>query len=131
MAETSQEDTTLLCMVIMAFIFFSFLLPKVEEGFNNDKKRYKEKMTVIDPIKNSEGINKFDTKKCSKDCCLHTQWPIPHLEKKDMNSKDSKNSLIGSNFMCANGNGGGCLCLNKEDLTYLGERGKNRKSCKE
>ena len=121
---TGTEDTTLLCCVIMAFIFFSFLLPTLEEKFTNDKKRYKENMRVVDPIKNSEGINKFDEKMCSKECCLHTQWPYPHMKKTEMSEK-----YIGSNHMCANGEGGGCLCVTKEDLKYLEERGKNRKSC--
>lgn len=118
-----REDTTLLCCVIMAFVFFSFLLPTLEEGFENDKKRYKEKMTVLNPNENSKGIIKFDTKKCSKDCCAHTQWPYPHQKKLPEN-------FIGSNLMCANGQGGGCLCVEKTDLTYLEERGKNREICK-
>ena len=27
-------------------------------------------------------IVKLDTNKCSRDCCLHTQWPAPHMPKK-------------------------------------------------
>ena len=117
---TRQKDTILVIGIIMAYVFFNNILPLLEKMFNKDHSDLKEKMEALS---NPNKINKFDTKKCSKSCCLHTQWKIPHLK------HEIPKGYVGSNFMCANGSGGGCLCVTKKDLKYLTERGDNKPPC--
>ena len=104
--------------VIAAVVFFIFILPRLEKKYVQEEEEFKETMKSL----KSNSIRKLDTNKCSRDCCLHTQWPAPHMPKR----KSSK--YIGSNFMC-NGNGGGCLCVTKKDKNYLARRGRNFMPC--
>lgn len=117
---TSEKDTILVFGVIIAFLFFTYILPYLESQFNEDKKVLKEGMEVLD---NHHKLNKLDLKQCSKNCCLHTQWTVPHIKNK------IPKGYVGSNLMCANGNGGGCLCVTPKDLKYLEDRGKNKTPC--
>ena len=119
--KTSEKDTILVVGVILAFLFFTYLLPSLEKQFNKDKEQFKENMEIISKDTN---INKFDLKQCSKSCCLHTQWTVPHLK-----GKEVPKGYTGSNFMCANGSGGGCLCVKNKDLEYLEGRAFNQPKC--
>jgi hypothetical protein len=116
---SANSNNTLMYAVIIAIIFFVFILPKLEKKHVEEELVVKENM---ESLKNSRTIRKLDTNKCSTDCCNHTQWPVPHMP----NKKPSK--YIGSNLMC-NGNGGGCLCVTKEDKDFLYKRGKNFLPC--
>jgi len=119
---TSEKDIILVISVIIIFLFFTYILPFIEKQFEKDNEELKEQM---ESLNNPENINRFDLKKCSKDCCLHNQWDVPHMKK----NKLIEEGYVGSNLMCGNGSTGGCLCLKKKDLDYLEERGTNRKSC--
>tara|TARA_E500000178_G_scaffold250079_1_gene246707 strand:- start:7076 stop:7444 length:369 start_codon:yes stop_codon:yes gene_type:complete len=119
--KTSDKDTILVFGVIIAFLFFTYLMPLLEKQFNQDKQILKEGMQVLG---NDHKINKFDTKQCSKNCCLHTQWSVPHIK------NEPPKGYVGSNLMCANGSGGGCLCVTAKDMKTLEERGGNRTECK-
>lgn len=76
-----------------------------------------EKMTEPRIIGNK--FNKLDTNTCSRDCCRHVQWQVPHL------NQSENNNLVGSNLMCNGGTGGGCVCLNENEKTYLSNRADN------
>jgi hypothetical protein len=117
---SSTNNNTLMYAVIIAVIFFVFILPRLEKKHVQEEQIVKENM---ESLKKSNLIRKLDTNKCSTDCCNHTQWPVPHMPTK----KSSK--YVGSNLMC-NGNGGGCLCVTKEDKDYLSKRGRNFLPCK-
>jgi hypothetical protein len=118
--KTSDKDTILVFGVIIAFLFFTYIMPLLEKQFNDDKKILKEGMQVLG---NDHKINRLDLKQCSKNCCLHTQWSVPHIK------HQPPKGYVGSNLMCANGSGGGCLCVTPKDLKNLEERGGNRTAC--
>ena len=118
----SDNNKVLLYVVIAAIVFFMFILPELEKCYARDNKIIQEKMASLGAISN-KNITKFDKLKCSRDCCLYSQWPVPHMPKK----KSGK--YVGSNLMCNGGVGGGCLCVTDEQLHYLGQRGMNYKPC--
>lgn len=122
---SGSNNEVLMYAIVLGAIFFIFILPRIEKKYNQEedemKKQVVEKMTSLLKAK-KDNILKLDRRKCSRDCCLHTQWPAPHMPEK------KSDKYIGSNFMC-NGNGGGCLCVSKEDTDYLAERGYNNRPC--
>lgn len=105
--------------IILAIIFFVFILPRLEKKFAQEQQEVREKMESLKGGK----IKKIDQNKCSRDCCLHTQWPVPHMPEK------KSDKYIGTNFMCNGGVGGGCLCVTKEDNKYLAQRAHNFLPC--
>lgn len=99
--------------IILALIIYTNLMPLLDE-------KVTETMAELNliPVEN----NTMHKKECSRDCCKHTQWPAPHQKK-------SESETSTSNLMCNGGTGGGCLCVDNDDVTYLSERGGNIKSC--
>jgi hypothetical protein len=109
----SQEQRTLVYIIIGAFVFFFLVMPMLS------------KETFVETAENVSSLPKIDTNVCSRDCCLHTQWPVAHAPvNKEMAAK-----YIGSNMMCNNGGSGntqgGCVCFSKSDFNYLANRGTN------
>jgi hypothetical protein len=102
--ELTQTDLILIG-VIVGLIFMLYVMPTVSEGMAEVAK---EKSSVV----------KVDMNTCSRSCCKHTQWPVPHMKNEDKEH-------VGSNLMCNAGNGGGCVCVNDADKTYLTSRGQN------
>ena len=115
----SEDKNIIIYAIIIAVIFFCFILPTLEKKFNEEQVEIREKMESLTGGK----IVKLDTNKCSRDCCLHTQWPAPHMPKK------KNNKYISTNFMCNGGVGGGCLCVSKKDKSFLSKRGNNYLGC--
>lgn len=101
-SKTSNNCTMII--IIAALLFFFVILPMLD-------KKNKEDMT------NLENTMKLDTRMCSKECCNHTQWPVPH----DTRSKEMKGKYTGSNLTCESG----CLCVEQKDLDMLSQRGSN------
>ena len=64
---------------------------------------------------------KLDTNACSKECCAHSQWKVP----KEVKPYNVPEGMVGSNLSCNYGEGGGCLCVSKNDIQYLANRGGN------
>lgn len=94
-------NKNLIIVVGIVFIYIKYILPLLY--------KYTENMSNVE-----QGLRKLDTNMCSKDCCNHTQWPVPH-------SKKSETKYIGSNLTCSSG----CLCVEKQDLEQLTRRGAN------
>ena len=118
---SGSNNEVLMYAIVLGAIFFLFVLPKIEKKYHQEEDEMIEKMTSLINAKKNE-IKKLDRNKCSRDCCLHTQWPAPHMPEK------KSDKYVGSNFMC-NGNGGGCLCVSKDDKDYLAKRGLNFRPC--
>ena len=116
-----DDNRVLMYAVILGAIFFFYLLPRIEKKYAKEDFEMIEKMTSLIKTKKDK-ILKIDRIKCSKDCCLHSQWPVPHMPE----NKNSKH--VNTNLMC-NGEGSGCVCLNKKQKNYLSERGKNYSKC--
>ena len=119
----SGDDLIVVYAIILGVFFFFCVLPMIE------KKHLKEveKMTNT---KNALKIimhDKIDTNKCSKQCCKHTQWPLPKeiQHTGDLTPEQMKN-LVPSNLTCNHGNGGGCVCLEKKQFDTLAKRGNNK-----
>ena len=100
--------------IILALIIYTNFIPLLNEKIT-------ETMAEID-FESLESVA-VDNKKCSRDCCTHSQWSVLHQK----TSKASKS--VASNLMCNGGSGGGCGCLEDKDVTYLSERGGNVSSC--
>ena len=118
-----RPNIILICVIILAILFFTFIMPIVEKYNNVDNKIFKENLeNVLQDVP-----VKIDTNKCAKSCCLHTEWPLPpELQQQDLSPEELK-KYIPSNFSCNFGskNGSGCVCYTKEDSNYLTNKGGN------
>ncbi len=118
-----QEETqVVIYMTIIAIVFFCFIMPKLEKYHARDTAQIKEKMESLTSNSNKE-ILKVDELKCSKECCNHTQWPVPHMPKVE------STKYVPTNFMCSGGNSAGCPCITEDQLKRLSSRGKNFTGC--
>lgn len=62
---------------------------------------------------------------CSKSCCS-SQWPVPFSITPDDYVLMSNKEFVPSNLTCNNGfQDAGCLCLTKEQSSFLRHRGNN------
>ena len=105
--------------VILALIIYTNYMPI----FNDKIKKVTEQMVGVTIFNNEETVNNVHNNKCSRDCCKHSQWPTP------FRAKSEEDNNVSSNLMCNGGNGGGCVCMNKDDVAYLSERGGNGATC--
>lgn len=106
-------------MVILVgvLVFFLVIMPLLEEKNRSEKERFTNK---VDTAKYTIGDKfKLDTKECSKDCCKHVQWKVPHMP------ESKRENVLGTNLMCNHGVGGGCVCAEKDDIKFLTNRGDN------
>lgn len=116
------NNNLVLTMVLLgAVFFFIFIMPTIESKQKKDLNKLKE---GFDNKPNNE-IRKLDRNICSKQCCNHSQWPVPHDAKTGPIPKDKLNNYIGTNLSCNFGDGSGCLCVTKDDFNYLANRGGN------
>ena len=115
-----ENNMFLINAIIVIILFFIFIMPAIEKCYNDETKELVEKLENIMDIK-------VDTNKCSKSCCINSGWPLPkELQPTDMTS-DELTKYIPTNFSCNLGsnNGGGCVCVTKNDYELLGNRGNN------
>jgi len=98
------------CIILMLCIFFIFILPKLEKKYKNNQEEFASLV-----LKSTGPKLKIDKNMCSRDCCKWSQYKPPFM-------KHKKNKYIGSNFMCNNGNGQGCVCFDKKDFNKLANR---------
>jgi hypothetical protein len=116
-----DNNKILLYGIIVAVVFFVFIMPLIEKCYNAEKHELVEKLeNLMNPIK-------LDTNKCSRSCCVNSGWEYPkELQPKDMTAEELKN-YIPTNFSCNLGSntGGGCVCVSKDDYEVLGSRGSN------
>jgi hypothetical protein len=121
--ESKLSDNKILGLIILGIIiFFTFILPIIDNKNKQCIDEINEKLTNITNITNTP---KLDTNICSKQCCNHTQWPVPDdVKTKEISDKDME-KYIGTNLSCNFGSGSGCLCVTKDDFKYLANRGSN------
>ena len=122
-----NKNQALVLAILLIIIFFVFVLPKIDAANKKEQllllQKIKEKLENTDNTDNTP--TKIDKLICSKQCCKHTQWPVP----KDMLTRDmtdeQASKFIGTNMSCNLGNGSGCVCATKDDFDYLATRGAN------
>lgn len=73
---------------------------------------------------NNPGLDIFNNSMCSKSCCSR-QWPTPFPQEYDPEICPYKNNFIPNQYTCMGPQGVGCLCLDRQDATYLYNRGNN------
>jgi hypothetical protein len=105
----NDNNKILLYVILGAIIFFIFIMPMLDSNLNK-----------TEGLDNTDNIKKLDLNMCSQLCCNQTQWPVAHMPKNEK-TKD----FVGSNLSCNFGRGSGCLCVKKEDMNYLTDRGGN------
>lgn len=122
-SNASRDDLIVVYAIILGVFFFFCILPMIE------KKHLKEveKMTNTKKALKMMLHSKIDTTKCSKQCCKHTQWPVPkELRPKGNMTDEELKDVVGSNLTCNHGSGGGCVCLKKDQFKQLASRGDNK-----
>lgn len=110
--------------VILALVFFLFIMPYLEKCYMEDKNVLKEK---LENIFNNSSIDPIDLKKCSRSCCINSGWPYPEeVLDNDIDADELKN-YVPNNFSCMYGSNinSGCLCLTQKDLTTLTNKAGN------
>ena len=117
---SGESNLILATSIVFIIIFFIIIMPNIQECFNN------ETTDIIDKLDNVTSI-KMDTKKCSRDCCINSGWPLPKELQSNNLSPDELKNYIPNNFSCNFGSstGGGCVCVTKDDNELLGSRVNN------
>jgi hypothetical protein len=114
-----NNNHTLVLIILGIIIFFVFILPIIDNKNKQSINKIKESLS------NTSEQLKLDKNICSKQCCKHVQWPVPHdAITKEISDKDME-KYIGTNLTCNLGSGSGCLCVTKDDFNYLSNRGSN------
>jgi hypothetical protein len=112
-------DNKLLAIILfIIFIFFVFFLPFFDNMKEHEQQIFNENFDNMI-------VNQIDKKFCSKQCCKHVQWPVTFNTKNPKLSDTLLDDFIGTNFTCNGGDGGGCVCIKKEDYEYLSNHGQD------
>lgn len=117
-------NLNLIILIVVSVIILYLLVPQVKSETKIEKLTGTkiEKLTGIDEsAETTDELKKLDQNKCSKHCCKHTQWAVPH----DVQPTDEYENYVGSNLSCNFGAGSGCLCVTKKDMHYMSSRGSN------
>ena len=119
---TQNNDTkSLLYVIVGAIIFFLIVMPLLSRSCDRRNREVREKLSNI-----GKNISKIDTRMCSPQCCKFTQWQLPkEIQPKGPMTEDQLKDVIGSNFSCGWGEGGGCVCLTKDDFNMLSDHAGN------
>lgn len=135
-----DDDDILLIVILLISLFiiyyvYPFIIKKkIKEQFQINNKinddifnkanidYYHNDNTIINNMNNKS--QRIDLKPCSKQCCKFVQWPVPFNTKNPIVSDDTLNNYIGSNLSCNLGDGGGCVCITKDDYNYLSNHGQ-------
>ena len=71
---------------------------------------------------------KLENKMCSKSCCS-PQWGVSPESDDRIQPNDLGTKFLPTNYMCSGDNpgdkGNGCVCVDKDTFSYLGNRGGN------
>ena len=121
--KSKLSDNEMLGLIIIGIIiFFTVILPIIDNKNKQSIDKINEQLTNQT---NQVNRPKLETNMCSKQCCNHTQWPVPDDVKiKDM-SDEEMGKYVPTNLSCNFGSGSGCLCVTKDDFKYLSNRGSN------
>jgi len=109
----------LIILIFVGFVFFFVFMPFI------DRQNNKEQIENFNNLISDDMLVKIDKNICSKQCCKHTQWPIPFNTQDPSIDNNLFKNFIGTNLSCNNGpSGGGCVCVTKDDYNYLINHGQ-------
>lgn len=115
-ARLSSDDSIIsLCAILMAFLFFKFILPSIE-------RRYKRRLEKMSNVRNLLGLSdkyKLDKSICSKQCCFLGNYPNDIIPKGSLTKEQLKN-YVPTGYSCRNG----CHCVTKDQADIIGNRGE-------
>lgn len=123
-SNNKNDNTVLIWGIIIVAVFFFVIMPSIEKCYAQERSQLRE---TLANVSNGNTINGIDTNKCARSCCINTGWAYPpELRPNDVSEEEMKN-YIPSNFSCNFGsdNGGGCVCVKKDDFKHLSSRGGN------
>jgi hypothetical protein len=115
-----NNKNVLLGVVIGAVVFFVVVLPLIDKQNKKETKKIKEKLENA-----TNSLGKIDQRRCSRDCCKHTQWPVSHNVLSGEIPQAELDTYVSNNFGCTWGQGSGCPCVTKADFNALSARGGN------
>ena len=117
----------IIIIIILILIYIFILNPYLEKQNINEKFQITEEFENLQNIINNPlKVYQVDKNICSKQCCKFEQWPIPFNTVNPNIDKKILNNFIGTNLSCNNGpDGGGCLCMTKDDFNYIANRGQS------
>lgn len=120
----SENNQIFFYSVILALVFFLFIMPYLEKCYMADKNSLKEK---LENIFNKSQIDPIDRRKCSRSCCVNSGWPYPNELLDNDIDKDELKKYVPNNFSCNYGENinSGCLCLTQGDLDTLTNKAGN------
>ena len=83
----------------------------------------------LSPVASNDIDNyKLENKMCSKSCCS-SQWGVKPEPDDRIKPNDLGTKFLPTNYMCSGDNpgdkGNGCVCVDKDTFSYLGNRGGN------
>jgi len=116
----SQDNSIFIYSIIIAVVFFIFIMPFIETCQIKDKENFEAQ---LDNVLNGDPKFLFNNK-CSRSCCKNTGWPYPpELLENDIDKEELK-KYIPNNFSCSLGSdvNGGCLCMTQADKDNLTKR---------
>jgi hypothetical protein len=112
----ASDDTIIsFCAVVMAFIFFKYILPSIEKRF---QLRVEKMTNVRNALKLSDKF-KLDKSICSKQCCHLGVIPEHLIPEGPIPKEELKNYVKDSGYSCRNG----CRCVHKKLYNLIGDRG--------
>lgn len=119
--------TIISCVFIINYIYPYIITQNKKEEFELDNKINDIVKNVSTYYDNSklDNLPRIDKNICSKQCCKFIQWPVPFNTRNPVISDETLNKYIGSNLSCNLGEGGGCVCVTKDDYNYLANHGQN------
>lgn len=115
-----SEEIIISFIVLLLFIFI--IMPIIKE--NKLKENYDDTPQIIN--NSNSNITKLDKNICSKQCCKFDVWPAPFNTVNPNIDPAVLDNFIGTNLNCNYGpDGGGCLCVTKNDFNYIANHGQN------
>jgi len=107
-----SDKNKFIVLLCVGIFFFFIVMPYLD---NQNSKEQND---------NFSNLRKIDKNICSRHCCKYTQWPVSFNTTDPENDSKLFKDYIGTNLSCNGGpDGGGCVCVNKEDYEYLSNHG--------
>ena len=123
----SDNSKIIIIIVLLIILFIIILVPYINKMNKSEQCSLQEKFEELKTVTNNKlNIKKLDTNICSKQCCKFEVWP-PAFNTQNPNVDPTiLDKYIGTNLSCNNGpDGGGCLCVTKDDFNYIANHGQN------